>query len=237
MGTIPDISGWLEQEVYRLGVEVRLSTWLDADDIAAEGADLVIVAIGAELEAPLRQIQFPAESFTPEPGTRLVSSIELFADRHADWGNNAVVVDEIGHYEAIACAEYLLDKGLAVTFVTRHKLFAPGIDITLRTQAALERLYGKGDFTLRVGSHLAAARPGAADVRPQFGRTVETFAADTIVWVGIRSGQAALFEELRARGLNAVRVGDAVAARNLQTAIREGHLAARAHIAAATVPA
>jgi len=237
MGTIPDIAGWLEQEVYRLGVEVRLSTYLDADDITAENADLVIVAIGAELEAPLRQIQFPAESFVPEPGTRLVSSIELFADRHVDWGNSAVVVDEIGHYEAIACAEYLLDKGLAVTFVTRHKLFAPGIDITLRTQSALERLYAKGDFTLRVGSHLAAARPGAADVRPQFSRTVETFPADTIVWVGIRSGQAELFEALQARGINVVRIGDAVAARNLQTAIREGHLVARAHIAAATVPA
>jgi 2,4-dienoyl-CoA reductase-like NADH-dependent reductase (Old Yellow Enzyme family) len=237
MGTIPDIAGWLEQEVYRLGVEVRLSTWLDADDIEAEGADRVIVAIGAELEARLRQIQFPAESFAPESGTRLISSIDLFADRHADWGNSAIVVDEIGHYEAIACAEYLLDKGVAVTFVTRHKLFAPGIDITLRTQSALERLYDKGEFTLRVGSHLAAARPGAADVRPQFGRTVETFPADTIVWVGIRSGQAELFEELQARGLNTVRIGDAVAARNLQTAIREGHLAARAHIAAEAVPA
>jgi 2,4-dienoyl-CoA reductase-like NADH-dependent reductase (Old Yellow Enzyme family) len=228
MGTIPDIAGWLEQEVYRLGVEVRLSTYLDADEIEAEGADVVIVAIGAELEAPLRQIQFPADTLTPEPGTRLVSSIDLFSDRNADWGKSAVIVDEIGHYEAIACAEYLLDKGLVVTFVTRHKMFAPGIDITLRTQSALERLYARGDFTLRVGSQLAAARPGEADVKPQFGARIETFPADTIVWVGIRSGQAALFEELQERGIEAVRIGDAVAARNLQTAIREGHLAARA---------
>jgi 2,4-dienoyl-CoA reductase-like NADH-dependent reductase (Old Yellow Enzyme family) len=237
MGTIPDIAGWLEQEVYRLGVEVRLSTWLDADDIEAEGTELVIVATGAALEAPLRQIQFPAETFVPEPGTRLVSSLELFADRHADWGGSAVVVDEIGHYEAIACAEYLLERGLAVTFVTRHKMFAPGIDIALRTQSALERLYGKGDFTLRVGSHLAAARPGEAEVKPQFGAKAETFPADTIVWAGIRSGQAELHEALLARGIAAVRIGDAVAARNLQTAIREGHLAARSLIAADTVAA
>jgi 2,4-dienoyl-CoA reductase-like NADH-dependent reductase (Old Yellow Enzyme family) len=228
MGTIPDIAGWLEQEVYRLGVEVRLSTWLDADEIVAEGADVVIVAIGAALEAPLRQIQFPADMLEPEPGTRLVSSIDLFADRNADWGRSALIVDEIGHYEAIACAEYLLDKVHTLTFVTRHKMFAPGIDITLRTQSALERLYARGDFTLRVGSQLAAARPGEADVKPQFGARIETFPADTIIWAGIRSGQAALFEELQERGINAVRIGDAVAARNLQTAIREGHLAARA---------
>jgi len=237
MGTIPDIAFWLEQEVYRLGVEVRLSTYLDADEIAAEGADLVIVAIGAELEAPLRQIQCPAETLAPAPGTRLVSSIDLFSDRNADWGNSAVVVDEIGHYEAIACAEYLLEKGLAVTFVTRHKMFAPGIDIALRTQSALERLYALGDFTLRVGSHVAAARPGEAEISPQFGQKTETFPADTIVWVGIRGGQAALFEKLLERGVNVVRIGDAVAARNLQTAIREGHLAARALIAAEAVPA
>jgi 2,4-dienoyl-CoA reductase-like NADH-dependent reductase (Old Yellow Enzyme family) len=237
MGTIPDIAGWLEQEVYRLGVEVRLSTYLDADEIEAEGADVVIVAIGAALEAPLRQIQIPAETLVPEPGTQLVSSLALFSDRKADWGRSAVVVDEIGHYEAIACAEYLLEKGLAVTFVTRHKLFAPGIDITLRTQSALERLYARGDFTLRVGSHVAAARPGAADVKPLYGQAIETFAADTIVWAGIRAGQAELFEDLQARGLNTVRIGDAVAARNLQTAIREGHLAARALIAAEAVPA
>jgi len=232
MGTIPDIVSWLEQEVYRLGVEVRLSTYMDADEIAAEGADVVIVAIGAELESPLRQIQFPAETLAPGPGTRLISSIDLFSDRNSDWGNSAVVVDEIGHYEAIACAEYLLEKGLAVTFVTRHKMFAPGIDITLRTQSALERLYARGDFTLRVGSHVAAARPGEADVKPQYGSAIETFPADTIVWAGIRSGQAALFEDLLERGINAVRIGDAVAARNLQTAIREGHLAARGLIAA-----
>jgi 2,4-dienoyl-CoA reductase-like NADH-dependent reductase (Old Yellow Enzyme family) len=228
MGTIPDIAGWLEQEVYRLGVEVRLSTWLDADEIAAEQADVVIVATGAEPGAPLRQIQFPADTLTPEAGARIVSSIELFSERGADWGRSAVVVDEVGHYEAIACAEYLLDKGLAVTFVTRHKMFAPGIDITLRTQSALERLYGLGDFTLRVGSHVAAARAGEAGVKPQFDARTETFPADTIVWVGIRSGQAELYEDLRTRGIDAVRIGDAVAARNLQTAIREGHLAARA---------
>lgn len=237
MGTIPDIAFWLEQEVYRLGVEVRLSTWMDADEIEAEGADLVIVAIGAELEAPLRQIQTPADMLVPEPGTRLVSSIDLFSDRNADWGSSAVVVDEIGHYEAIACAELLLEKGLAVTFVTRHKMFAPGIDITLRTQSALERLHARGDFTLRVGSRVTAARPGEAVVRPQYGAKPETFPADTIVWVGIRSGQADLFEELQARGLDAIRIGDAVAARNLQTAIREGHLAARSLIAARAVPA
>ena len=227
MGTIGDIAGWLEDEVYRLGVEVRLSSYMDADDIAAEGADSVILAIGADLEPPLRQIQFPADDVVREPGARIITSIDLFADRGADRGRSAVVVDETGHYEAIACAEELLERGLAVTFVTRHKMFAPGIDITLRTQSALERLYARGDFTVRVGTRLMAVRAGSADIAPNFGSAIETVAADIVLWVPIRPGQTGLAEELEARGVDAICVGDMLAGRNLQTAIREGHLAAR----------
>ncbi|MFA6114670.1 MAG: FAD-dependent oxidoreductase [Sphingomonas sp.] len=227
MGTIGDIAGWLEQEVYRLGVEVRLSSWLDADDIVAEGADTVILAIGADLDPVLRQVQFPADTVELEHGARIISSIELFSERGMDRGRSAVVVDELGHYEAIASAEHLLAQGVAVTFVTRHKMFAPGIDITLRTQSALERLHALGDFALRVGTQLIAARPGSVEVRPQFGGRVETVAADTVVWVPIRPGQPALAGELEARGVSALCIGDMLAGRNLQTAIREGHLAAR----------
>ncbi len=227
MGTIGDIAGWLEQEVYRLGVEVRLSTWLDADDIAAERADVVILAIGAELDPVLRQVQSPADTVELAPGARIISAIDLFSERGVDRGCNAVVVDELGHYEAIASAEFLLEQGLAVTFVTRHKMFAPGIDITLRTQSALERLAACGDFALRVGTQVIAVRPGSVDVRPQFGGRLETLAADTIVWVPIRPGQPALAADLEARGITALCAGDMLAGRNLQTAIREGHLAAR----------
>jgi hypothetical protein len=39
-----DITQWLEQEVYRLGVDVRRSTYVDADDIIGGGWDEVILA-------------------------------------------------------------------------------------------------------------------------------------------------------------------------------------------------
>jgi hypothetical protein len=227
MGTIADIATWLEDEVYRLGVEVRLSSYVEADDILAEGADQVILAIGADPAAPLRQVLFPAEPVVVEAGSRIVTSLELFMDRSRDHGRSVLIVDEVGHYEAIACAEFLLERGLAVTFATRHKMFAPQIEIALRTQSALERLYAKGDFTLRTGSRLVAVRPGVADIAPNFGARIEHCKADTVVWVGVRPGQMAFANELAAEGAPVVAIGDMVAARNLQTAIREGHLAAR----------
>jgi hypothetical protein len=106
-------------------------------------------------------------------------------------------------------------------------MFAPAIDITLRTQSALARLYGLGDFTVRTASRVVAVRRGSLDVSPQFAARVETFAADTVVWVAIREGQSALAEPLEDHGLSVFVVGDAMAGRTLQTAIREGHLAAR----------
>jgi len=228
MGTIGDILSWLEGEVYRLGVEVRLSTYMDADDIAAEGADTVILAIGAEQESPVRQVLFPAQEVAIEPGSHVIGGIELFTDPSAVRGRSALVVDEFGHYEAIACAEHLLDRGVAVTFVTRHKMFAPQIDITLRTQSALERLYAKGDFALHVGARVVALRPGRAAIAPNFAARSEEVDADTIVWVGIRTGQTGLRDALVERGIAAIAIGDMIAGRNIQTAIREGHLAARA---------
>jgi 2,4-dienoyl-CoA reductase-like NADH-dependent reductase (Old Yellow Enzyme family) len=234
MGTIADIAGWLEDEIYRLGVEVRLSTYMDAEDIVAEGADVVILAIGAAPEAPLRQTLFPAEPIPIEAEAMVTSSIGLFADPPRTAPRHALVVDEIGHYEAIVCAEHLLEQGAAVTFITRHKLFAPQIDITLRTQSALERLYAKGEFDLRVGTRLAAVRAGGADIAPNFSTKTERVDGDIVVWVGIRPGQSEVLADLAARGVRAVGVGDVVSARNLQTAIREGHLVARAIGADAT---
>ncbi len=45
---IVDIAVWLEQEIYRLGVEVRLSSYAEEDDILAETPDAVIIATGSQ---------------------------------------------------------------------------------------------------------------------------------------------------------------------------------------------
>jgi hypothetical protein len=107
-------------------------------------------------------------------------------------------------------------------------MFAPAIDITLRTQPALERLYAKGVFRLLIGSHVVAVREGSVDVKPLYASRAETIEAGTVVWISIRKGNDELAADLAGSGVPVVRIGDALAARNIQTAIREGHLTARA---------
>ena len=51
---------------------------------------------------------------------------------------------------------------------------------------------------------------------------------DTVVWVGAGRVNAELIPPLRAAGLEVHAVGDCVAPRRLESAVREGHQVARA---------
>jgi 2,4-dienoyl-CoA reductase-like NADH-dependent reductase (Old Yellow Enzyme family)/thioredoxin reductase len=225
--TVGDIGHWLEREIYRLGVEIRLSTYVDEEDVVVESPDCVIVATGANLELSLLQVQVPTYEVEIHQGARVISSIDLLSDRRQDWGKSALVVDEVGHYEAIACAEYLLERGVDVTYLTRHPMFAIGIQPTLRVEAALERLYAIRKFRVLTASQVVKIAEGSVEVKPTLGETSEVILAETVVWVGIRRGSDELYHKLRARGIPTSCVGDAVAARTLQTAIAEGNAAAR----------
>src|SRR5690606_10893444 len=46
--SITDIARWLESEIYREGVEVRLSEYVTEADLPGYGAEHVILATGAE---------------------------------------------------------------------------------------------------------------------------------------------------------------------------------------------
>jgi 2,4-dienoyl-CoA reductase-like NADH-dependent reductase (Old Yellow Enzyme family)/thioredoxin reductase len=225
--TVGDIGHWLEQEIYRLGVDVRLSTYVDEQDVVAESPDCVIVATGASLDPSLLQVQVPVHQVDTDQSARVISSIDLLSDRRRDWGQSALVVDEVGHYEAIACAEYLLELGVDVTYLTRHPMFAIGIQPTLRVEAALERLYAGGKFRVVTAGQVVKIAAGTAKVKPIRGETSEVIPAETVVWVGIRKGSDELYRKLRTRGIAATCIGDAVAARTLQAAIAEGNAAAR----------
>jgi 2,4-dienoyl-CoA reductase-like NADH-dependent reductase (Old Yellow Enzyme family) len=227
MAPINDLANWLASEVHRLGVDIRLSSSLDLEGVLALNPDRVLVAVGANAELQLRQVQRPGDRLKNHDAHRVLSSVELFTSG-ATPGKTALVVDEFGHYEAVACAEFLIERGLAVTFVTRHKMFAPSVDVALRTQSALERLYSKGSFTVLTGSYVESLDPRGAVVTPQFGRKAQLIEADTIVWIPVREGRHDLAAALAERGVSAVCIGDARAGRDIQMAIRDGHLAARA---------
>jgi len=228
---IRDIIVWLQDEVFRLGVEVRTGTYLEADDIVTAAPDRVIVATGSTPRLDGIQASNPGEPIAGIDRTNVFSSNDLFLAGRRDFGRTAVVIDDLGHYEAIAAAEHLAARGLDVNFVTRHVAFAPLMESSLMTIPALERL-SRGRFTLHTRTRAISVEPDGVVVGPTYlpvgsNQTVK-LAADTVVFVSANRANRSLYDELRARGLDARVVGDANAPRFIPTAIREGNLAGAA---------
>src|SRR3546814_15658119 len=51
------------------------------------------------------------------------SSVDMLTQSPQKLKKSAVIFDDVGHFEAIAVAEYLIEKGLSVTFVTGEYTF------------------------------------------------------------------------------------------------------------------
>ncbi len=231
LATIGDITQWLEQEITLLDVEQRLSAYVEADDVLAESPDIVIVATGSLPRMDGLQAARPERPIPGFDQPHVRSSHDLLFTPVERLGRSAVVLDDVGHYEALACAEHLIVHGIKVTFVTRHSSFAPQIEAMVRTGPALRRLR-QGDFTLVTGGRVVTIGRNSCDIGYLDGEQVWSVPAESVVLVTYNVAQTGLYRDLvriqRKAGSFALHlVGDANAPRDLLMAIREGHLAGR----------
>lgn len=225
-GTIADIVRWQEREIARLDVEVQYGSYIEPDDVRRISPDAVIVATGSSPRLDGRQHLAPGLVAAGMEQPHVVSSHDvLLGDGRADWGRSAVVLDDTGHYEAVAVAEYLLSRGLSVTFVTGHSRFAPGLEPSLSAAPALERL-GAGSFRLVTYGRLLSVGLRTARVGLHYGGEWEV-PADAVVFVSHNRCNRQLLDGLGEAGIPVLPVGDVVSPRYLQVAIREGHFAGR----------
>ncbi|HEY3654696.1 MAG TPA: FAD-dependent oxidoreductase [Steroidobacteraceae bacterium] len=226
--TLGDITSWLEQEVYRLGVEVRLSTYMDAQDVRLCGADAVILATGSIARMDGVQNTNPGEPALGVDQAHVISSADVFVSRR-ELGVHALVLDCVGHYEALAVTEQLLTKGLSVAFVTGHASVAPNIQSALRDTPALERFYRLGTFTPFTRHHLVEIQRDACVIRPLQGERASGYSvrADTVVLVTHNEPLRSMYDELRGEIPMLYLIGDARSPRDLQVAIADGYRAAR----------
>jgi 2,4-dienoyl-CoA reductase-like NADH-dependent reductase (Old Yellow Enzyme family)/thioredoxin reductase len=225
---LDDIADWYRAEMKRLGVECHLSALMDADDIVALDPDVVIVATGADPTMDGRLIAAPGQVVDGIDSPTVRSSVELLTEPAPAAGSRALLVDDVGQYEAVSAAEYLLEHGVHVTVATRLPMFGPLVDAAMRMTPALERLNSAlAEFTTLTRVTLASVRPGKATVRSLAGGAETTVAADLVVLVTYKASRNGLAVTLAGRVPDIRLVGDALAARDLQVAIRDGNDAAR----------
>ena len=224
----------LASEAERLGVDVRLGEEASADTIEALDPEALVVATGSRPYMPGRNAaDGPSPPLATEglwasmgglvPGVaddpRVVSTDDVMSGR-IDAGRSVLVLDRNAHWEACGTAEFLLEAGRQVEFVT--PLGAAGVDLEPSNAALFYQRVRPNGLRITTHTDIRAIEPDGVvlvDVHTNEERVLRD--VDTIVLAIGRRSNDALFWALRER-LPTFRIGDCRAPRLLQHAIYDG---------------
>jgi 2,4-dienoyl-CoA reductase-like NADH-dependent reductase (Old Yellow Enzyme family)/thioredoxin reductase len=214
---------WRADECARRGVDLRLGVDADRETVLAFEPDAVIVATGGRpgVSTPSKSHSMPIAG-SDQPWVIDHERALLDAD---ELGDQVVILDAIGHIEAIGVGHYLAERGRTVTVAT--PLHSPLLLDAETMQKALPRAVRAGvrwrpnTVIVTIGDHEVTV----ADV---LSYTVETLPADHVVIRTHGVANDALYHALVADVPDVIRVGDAVVPRLADRAIYDGHLAGRA---------
>lgn len=211
---------WLEKELKRLGVEVRLHEEVNMENLVSMNPDQVIVATGAITSA------------MPEighKGTTSLTDVDLLSGKVTIKPNSKVLVyDREGRYRGTSIANHI--AGLDVAHVeVATPMWSVSEDLDEIQKAVMYRLMAKLEVKLNPNKNLIVKDDQAVlkDIWSGSEETLEDY--DYIVFVGYEQGDNALYEHLTslAPNLNIQLIGDALSPRRLNNAILEGAEAGR----------
>jgi len=222
-GELSDFADWRIAECERRGVEIRLGTTAKADDVLALAPDAVVVATGGSASKTAAAKWHPM----PIPGSEqaFVFDHEQALMQAESLGPRVVILDAVGHIEAIGLGELLAARGCEVTVAT--PLPSP-IALDAETLAlALPRAARAG---VRWRPNMLLVSIGARQVTLLDAFSLHKETIESVDAVVIRTHghpEASLYFSLEGRVLEVVRVGDAIAVRLADRAIFDGHMAGR----------
>jgi 2,4-dienoyl-CoA reductase-like NADH-dependent reductase (Old Yellow Enzyme family)/thioredoxin reductase len=137
---ILDLMGWYEAQFAKLGVTLRLNTYLDADDIAVHPAEVVVLATGSLPDETGFQRWLPSEPHLPGIEAGGVWSPEAVLRREARLGDSVVIYDEGSNWRGVGTAWALAEQGKKVTIVTPEAFVGKEIARTSADGLARRRL-------------------------------------------------------------------------------------------------
>ncbi len=226
MNAFGDITYWQEAQLRRLAVTIRTGSFMEIDEITQEAPDLVVLATGAAPRTDAWQRHRPAHVVPGADLPHVRSSLETLVTPVAQLGATAAVLDDLGHFEAAAVAEYLVGQGISVTLLTRFAAFMPNMEAALRTGPSYERMHRTGRFQVRTRAVVDQIHERSVSVfDEQLDAQPQTIPADSVVLVTYSIPDVELAEEVAVRGLQVRRVGDALSPRYIENAIRDGYMA------------
>jgi len=213
---------WRAAECARRGVEIRLGSPASAEGVLALAPDAVVVATGGRAT-----VQGLAKWWSmPVPGSEqaFVIDHERAQREQASLGPRVVIFDVVGHIEGPGLAELLASRGLEVTLVS--PLAQPILLDAETLVVALARACRAGARWCPTTGLAAIGAREVTLVHLLSGKTERVEAVDQVVIRTHGLPEDSLYRALRGR-TQVVRVGDAVAVRNVDRAVFDGHLAGR----------
>jgi len=217
-GELLDFVSYLDRELQRLGVEIRLASEATAENVVADAPDLVVCAGGATPEAP---------AFPVTGGGRVVTVWDLLSGSLAEVPARALVVDDgSGFWHSISAAEYLAERGARVELVTP----SPGVALAIPHESArnvAQRLGAHGVRT-RVLVRVVAVAGERVTLTEGFGAEPADTEADVVVVRTELLANDGLARALEGADTAVTTIGDATAPRRLNHAVLDANLAIRA---------
>jgi 2,4-dienoyl-CoA reductase (NADPH2) len=209
---------YLERELDRLGVDVRLGSEATRAGVLEDGPDLVVCAAGATPEPP---------AFPVGAGARVATVWELLDGQVGDVGSRALVVDDgSGFWHAISAAEYVAQRGAAVELITP----ARGVGLAIPHESVLNvsRRLGANGVRVRVLTSVTSVAGRTVSLAEGFGAEPAETEADLVVVRTAMRANDDLARALEDAGPAVVTIGDASAPRRLNHAVFDANLAVRA---------
>ncbi len=230
------IVDWRMEQLAALGVALRFSTYAEAADVLAEQPDVVFIATGG----------LPHTEVLAEGNDLTVSSWDVLSGQ-AKAAERVLVFDDNGAYPAMMAAEMLAGAGAAVELVTPERFFAP--EMGGLNHALFARAFQRHGVRITINTRLVAVRrEGNALVAVLGGDYGETRVERVVDQVVVDHGtlpDETLYEALKPISVNLgavdyealvagrpqtvvrnedgrfrlLRIGDAVASRNIHAAI------------------
>ncbi|MBL9073944.1 FAD-dependent oxidoreductase [Tabrizicola sp.] len=143
-GQILELMDWYERQFDRLGVKLRLNTYLDEQEIAEHPAEVVVVATGSLPDETGFQRWVPQQASLPGIEAGSVWSPEAVLRREARLGDAVVVYDEGSNWRGVGTAWALAEQGKKVTIVTPEAFVGKEISRTAADGVVRRRLGGLG---------------------------------------------------------------------------------------------
>ncbi len=220
-GQILDLIAWYEGQLETLQVTVRLNAPLEAEEVAAFGADAVVVATGSRPSGTGSQKALP--HLAPLPGIKRgnVWSVEDVMRRAARPGKRVVLLDDIGHWHGCGTAWHLAEQGHEVTLVTPHPMAGWELVRTAADWPLRKKLAELGVTTL-ADAALSEWHGDGATVVNLLDGSERRLECDALVLATINEAESTLGDALAGSGLEVHAIGDCVAPRRANNAIFEG---------------